>query len=966
MADFDFNNIFGNNADISNILFDENQLSIIRDQFQREIINPLFQKYKNLSDKIENKITENTNNKSFIEKSSDPIGIESYKKSKNIDKKLDDITNPFLSKLENYYSELGKNLDNFSNFKFLPNIDFTNLNEKIQKKISDIENKLNFDVDTDITENVSKKRKPSKLKSRSVPNELIDINQDLTNKLEPLQNNNQNFTAKDFSDEFTNNITILIEETASNRTLLEKINDSMFSVKTFTSSFFPMLDKVLLDILPDISKNGLNSNAMGVEQKKIGEETPEISLSEKTINQFKSIFSNLFSSEMFKDLFDISKLNDLKDALNPISDENKMSWLDSLLKFGGLILAGGALMSLLGPVWDGFVKPWLEEKLGIKIKTFDELLNGFEKLYEGIQKWTILGGLKIVGETFSGMGTLLTKFGTLLEKGVTMFDDLLIKIVSIGSKEAASIGAKVASKGATSAASAAGLAGEKLAIEGAEEVAESGVKTLAKEAGVLEKMGLGKLLSFLPTLKGTIFKGIGKTTLKAIPVIGSLFSFGLAYDDFTSGDWMSGILNIGSGLASIVPGVGTAIAIGLDALNIFTDMTAEGSTKEERIANKNASLVNFGDKVINVFKQIPLLEWFVSLGEGIDALINRGDYGTAFQKLERVPGLGLVSGFVKGLYDSTNVKAADGTVKKFDVEGFQKTMKRNFGKQFLSMAPSAFGFRNKVAEWLGMEEYLESNDTFDENQVLPDEIENRRKKAIADANASKEKYEREYGENNNKEDNTKKFKEEEEKLLKELEQYEIIHGQDKRQLEDHIKKGKGWNPVYWDDFVEEKKSMESLVQDGETRVQASKIKLEQLRNFKPPQEQKADDFFESPNNLFSDISNIAEGKYYYNPQNNTKTYLNQDDDVYAMKRGGVIEESINKQLGEFTSVLLAGLRELKDNSSAGSFLNNPINNINVSNVSSNDSNNSYTSGKRDPIFDLRMEWWKSSSLERTS
>ena len=110
----------------------------------------------------------------------------------------------------------------------------------------------------------------------------------------------------------------------------------------------------------------------------------------------------------------------------------------------------------------------------------------------------------------------------------------------------------------------------------------------------------------------------------------------------------------------------------------------------------------------------------------------------------------------------------------------------------------------------------------------------------------------------------------------------------------------------------------------------------------------------------------AQIKYYYNPQNNTKTYLNPSDDVYALKRGGIIEENINKQLGEFTNVLLAGLRELKENTTGGSYLNNPINNITVSSVNGGDSNDSYTSGKRDPIFDLRSDWWKSSTMERIS
>jgi hypothetical protein len=765
MADFDFNNIFGNNTDTSNILFDENQLSIIRDQFQKEIVTPLFQKYKNLYDKIEDKISENSNNKSFIDKSSDPIGIKDYKKSKNINKKLDDIANPFLVKLENYYSELSKNLDNPSIFNFLPNINFTNLNDKIQKKVSDIENKLNINIDENSLEETPKKTKSSKLKSRSAPVDF-DINRDinekiepvkskelfkslepvkdknltekiepvkdknLTEKIEPVKDKNltekiepvkdEIFTVKDFSDEFTDNIIVLIEETVINRTLLEKINDSIFNVKSFTSTYFSMFDKILSDALPNLNENNIGATSTGLEQKKIGDSIPEISLSEKTITQFKTIFSDLFVSDMFKGLFSSFNIDDLKEKLNPFSEQNKSSWLDSLL--GGistLLLGAGAIMLFMGPVWDEFIKPWLEEKLGVKLYNFDEILGKFEQSFDGISKWLITSGLYLkgvifesLGKAFTLLGNVIENFDILVKKSFTYLDDV-IKGAKAGAGavgEAAKFGSGAIKAGADVAKAGAVTGGEAVG-KGALELTEIAVE---KESGTI----IGKGAAFLPKVAGKIFGGVGKTILKAIPFVGSALSLYFAYDDFEKGDYTSMSLNLGSALIGLIPGFGTAISFGLDIFNAMLDWNTTGSTQEERNTNKTALFADWGNKLTGLIKKVPFFETFVHLGEALDALINGGDYGTAFQKLDRIPGLGLVTGFMKSLFDSTNVKTQDGSVKTFDTGAFQKRMKRLFAKQFLSLVPSAFGFREKVAGWLGLTDDLESNDKFDESQIL--------------------------------------------------------------------------------------------------------------------------------------------------------------------------------------------------------------------------------------------------------
>lgn len=104
-------------------------------------------------------------------------------------------------------------------------------------------------------------------------------------------------------------------------------------------------------------------------------------------------------------------------------------------------------------------------------------------------------------------------------------------------------------------------------------------KTLEKQG---EKVGAGFLAKKFPLL----FKFFGKSlkVLKKLPFgLGALISFYFAYDRFNEGDMTGGCLELASGIASIFPGVGTAISIGLDMLNAYRDLS--GTTAKEVKSN---------------------------------------------------------------------------------------------------------------------------------------------------------------------------------------------------------------------------------------------------------------------------------------------------------------------------------------------------------------------------------------------
>lgn len=91
------------------------------------------------------------------------------------------------------------------------------------------------------------------------------------------------------------------------------------------------------------------------------------------------------------------------------------------------------------------------------------------------------------------------------------------------------------------------------------------------------KIGLEKVGNFVPKLLGGILK-----TLKGAPLFGTLISTGFAVSRFMSGDIIGGGLDILSGIASLFPGVGTAISYAIDGLNAFLDYKAGGIGSEAK------------------------------------------------------------------------------------------------------------------------------------------------------------------------------------------------------------------------------------------------------------------------------------------------------------------------------------------------------------------------------------------------
>lgn len=123
--------------------------------------------------------------------------------------------------------------------------------------------------------------------------------------------------------------------------------------------------------------------------------------------------------------------------------------------------------------------------------------------------------------------------------------------------------------------------------------------------------GIGKVIGSVTKLAGgSIFKLLGtglKQIAKRIPFIGALISFKDAYDRIKGGDVIGGLISIGSGIASFFPGIGTAISIGLDVLNMFLDKKTEGGKTSKTTVLKDF----FGSIVDTVIDKIKGLFGFI-------------------------------------------------------------------------------------------------------------------------------------------------------------------------------------------------------------------------------------------------------------------------------------------------------------------------------------------------------------------
>ena len=247
----------------------------------------------------------------------------------------------------------------------------------------------------------------------------------------------------------------------------------------------------------------------------------------------------------------------------------------------------------------------------------------------------------------------------------------------------------------------------KVGIGGGVKWFASKFKGIGKSVGKMFKSFGSILLKPFKFLKGgaikTFFKGMGKKVgillkpiLKRIPGIGSMISWAFAYSRFKKGDVVGGLIDVASGIATLFPGVGTALGIGLDVLNAFLD-TKKGNEEGVKPAGSGFKMGEFfgkiKDKIMTSFPIKNLMEFWGGAADVVGGDIKGGLQRMAFA----IP---FVKPLSDWLFSSTNEES--GQRAGGSIGDVFKNIKDKVLRKFLNTLPGGFGIRYGIAEMFGL------------------------------------------------------------------------------------------------------------------------------------------------------------------------------------------------------------------------------------------------------------------------
>lgn len=628
----------------------------------------------------------------------------------------------------------------------------------------------------------------------------------------------------------------------------------------------------------------------------------------------------------------LEKLKDLLNVNVNVKKEEKTEEKEksSLLKtLGSLLAIGGLGAVLIATFWDDKIKPWLEKKFNINLDFFDK----FEGIVEGIGKFFTMGGLKITaGPLFTLVGKAFTTFGDLLEGG-------LKAIFKLGFGD---------------------------------EVVEQG----AKAGGSVFK-------NLLPKIAGGLFKGVGATFLKGIPVIGSLISFYFAYDRYQKSDYIGAVIDLVGGLANLLEFTPLAplalpISLGAAALNAFLDYKTGDLPDAQRGSAKLNILGGLSQKIYNALKDIPFIGGLLKFGYGIYELAS-GDFMKGLDLLAEQPFLGPFPALIKSIVNSTQ-ENPDGS-KSFSFDKFKSELKMNMFKWIISMVPNMWGLRGKIASIMGINyddttgDVKLSDDPYNLNSI--NEQEKIRKEGVSKLSTLPK------GTNYDpkvEEDLLKKIKEIKEKNKKLQEEYE-------KAQEGSMRIGDIETNPFHDAYAED--SARISLESSQDIYSGLLKRLEEYRKLKKdvvgmgPDE--ANEQYDRAKEKFDDVVRTVADQYkerkpsikvqdFYKPADGTSSLIqtpNQiyktdpSDDVLALKKDGVLEKNFQRLSNVMESVNRGIYKVYDQLNSNTSKQNNPINVISGGNAKNMPADVAI-SGARDSIYEMRAMWWRRSINFRES
>ena len=182
----------------------------------------------------------------------------------------------------------------------------------------------------------------------------------------------------------------------------------------------------------------------------------------------------------------------------------------------------------------------------------------------GTRNLAIAGGVGVLGKMLLGRGSRMNPMHVILSKGGALIDG----IKNIFTKKSSTSLAKVAGQAGQGAIMKA--TGKKVTGAAATAAVKAGTAGLAKTGGKSIAKQAGKLGA----------KTLGKSLLKKIPGVGLLAGVGFGLQRALAGDYAGAALELASGAASTIPGVGTAVSLAADAALVARDISRANKLNE--------------------------------------------------------------------------------------------------------------------------------------------------------------------------------------------------------------------------------------------------------------------------------------------------------------------------------------------------------------------------------------------------
>jgi len=474
----------------------------------------------------------------------------------------------------------------------------------------------------------------------------------------------------------------------------------------------------------------------------VGNITPDVGgKRQKKTSQFKtleekmpSVIVNKFDNEAMKQLMSLGP-HGASEKGYVEKDKKSPGWLTKLALAGAAILGGAIGVGIAALLSDGPLKGVgkLISRIGIKLGTtmlkwFGRflpkwMLTVFKSLQKGLSK-TIPNALRRIALSIKpvmerALKGFKTGFGKLIAKAGKMFVGVTGKMWSFLK---AGMSDSVLAFGKKITGSLSGV------FRSLTSKASKGVLQLGK-SGLLKKAfgGIGKLF-------GKVF---GKSALKKLPFgLGALFGLAFGVSRIKNGDIFGGMVEFLSGIASIVPGIGTAVSIALDVFLAVRDMKM---TKEEKIKPTGDSFFSIFqrdmmERVKKALPYMPVIGTIIRFKEAKE-LFAQGDWmggllaaGGALATL--VPGLGpilsagvdMLSGMLQDKQEQQELKTG-GTKTKSIFQAFKDIVYEKIRKGIKNLPPwlkRVMKHIPGVAALIGSvsDEDLDTGESFDDGPQL--------------------------------------------------------------------------------------------------------------------------------------------------------------------------------------------------------------------------------------------------------